>query len=65
MDHVCNDSRVVWLRKPYPCTRMSDPANKPVKERQMIYEVIVLERPCRRDPKHEPKRDRSRKGFLP
>ncbi len=54
---------------------MRDPANSPVKLRQMMSHHIVFDHPCIREPnphteqqgipKQEPNRDSNRKGFLP
>ena len=42
-----------------------EPANRPVKARQIIRAVIDRDIPWKSDPKHEPKRESRRNGFLP
>ena len=56
---------LIYHQKTYAWTRIREPAKRPVKERQMIRDVIVRDIPWKSDPKQEPKRESKRNGFLP
>lgn len=64
-NQISNNTKIKWGKNAYPWTRISDPENRPVKERPMMSVTIDLERPWNKHPSIEPRRESSRNGFLP
>ena len=64
-NQISNNTRIKGEEKANPWTRIKDPENKPVKERQMMRVSIDLERPWNKQPSIEPRKESNRNGFLP